>query len=77
MFHLVICEILGVFVNTLTSDDKYRVWDCDKLLLPIQGQLSKKRKTFSAFLFCFWNLHQILNILKKKVIATTNVLPKL
>ena len=46
---LVICEILGVFVNTLTSDDKYRVRDCDKLLLPIQGQLSKKRKKFRHF----------------------------
>ena len=37
---LVTCEILGVFVNTLTADDKYRVLDCGNLLLPIQSQLS-------------------------------------
>ena len=39
---LVIGEVLGVFVNTLTADDKYRVQDCENLLLPIQMQLSKK-----------------------------------
>ena len=28
-------------------------------------------------LFDFWNLHQILNILKKKMIVIANVFPKL
>ena len=28
-------QILGVFVNTLTADDKYRVRDCDNLPFPI------------------------------------------
>ena len=32
-------EILGVFVNTLTADDKYPVRDCGDLQFPIQMQL--------------------------------------
>ena len=35
---LLICEILGVFVDTLTADEKYLVQDCENLLLPIQMQ---------------------------------------
>ena len=50
MSHLVIGEILGGFVNTLTADEKYRVQYCQNLRLPIQMQLSVKRKTFSQFL---------------------------
>ena len=46
-FPLVICEILGVFFNTLTADARYPLQDCWNLLLPIQRQLSEKRKTFS------------------------------
>ena len=33
-------EILGVFVNTLTVDDKYPDRDSENLQLPIQMQLS-------------------------------------
>ena len=33
-------ETLVVFVNTLTADDKYLVWDCENLKFPIQLQLS-------------------------------------
>ena len=39
IFLLVICEILGVFVNTLTTDNKYNLRNCEKLRLPIQMQL--------------------------------------
>ena len=42
---LVICEIWGVFVNTLTLDDKYPPRNCENLRLPIQMQFYKKRKT--------------------------------
>ena len=35
---LVLSEILEVFVNILTADDKYPVQDCEKLRLPIQMQ---------------------------------------
>ena len=33
-------EILRVFVNTLTADNKYTVWDCENLQFLIQMQLS-------------------------------------
>ena len=56
-------KILGVFVNTVTVDDKYPVRDAENLQFPIQIQLSQKRKTFfSVFFFLFWNVHHILNI---------------
>ena len=43
------CEILGVVVNTLTTNDKYPVRDCENLLLPIQRQLSLKKNFFWIF----------------------------
>ena len=50
---LVLHEILGVFVNKSTSDVKYPFQDCGNLQLPIQMQLSEKRKTFSEFFVPF------------------------
>ena len=50
---LVLDEILGVFVNTLTTDSKYHVQGCENLQLPIQMHLSEKRKTFSEFFVWF------------------------
>ena len=49
MSSLVLGEILGVFVNTLTADGNYLVPDCENFQLPIEMQLSEKRKTFSQF----------------------------
>ena len=66
MAPLVLCEIFGVFLNTLTSDGNYPVQDCQYLRLPIRMQLSGKPTRFSHFLCDFWNLHQILKFLKKK-----------
>ena len=37
---LVRFDILGVFADTLTADDKYAVRDCEKLPFPSQRQLS-------------------------------------
>ena len=37
----------------------------------------KNKKHFLSFLFHWWNLHQILNIFKKKKIVIANVFPKL
>ena len=37
-----ICKILGLFVNTLTADDKYSVLNRDNLMQPIQRKLFKK-----------------------------------
>ena len=42
MAPLLLGEIFGVSVNTLTADGKYFVQDCENLALPIQMQLSKK-----------------------------------
>ena len=38
MSPLVLGEILGLLVNTLTEDCKYPVADCENLQLPIQMQ---------------------------------------
>ena len=46
-------EILGVFVETVTADSKYPVPDFKNFHLPIQMQLSEKRKTFSKFFVPF------------------------
>ena len=66
MSPLVLREILPVFVETLTVDGKYPVQFCENFQLPIQMQLSEKPKHFSQFLFHWWNLLQIWNILNKK-----------
>ena len=50
---LVLCKILGLFVNTLSEDDKYCLLYNDNLLQPIQILLSQKQKTFSQFFSAF------------------------
>ena len=52
-------KILGLFVNTLTVDDKHYMLNRDNLTQPIQIQLSQKQKNFSEFFFAF--LKSILN----------------
>ena len=47
MSPLVLGEILGAFANTLTCEGKYPVQGCENLQLPIQMQLSEKRKPSS------------------------------
>ena len=46
---LVICDILGYFVNTLIADDWYSFRSSETLWQTIQMQLSKKQKGFSEF----------------------------
>ena len=41
----------GLFVHTLTADDKYSVLNKDNFLQHLQMILSQKRKTFSQFFF--------------------------
>ena len=50
---LLTCQILGLLVNTLAADEKYPVLNRDNLTIPIQMQLSQKKKTFSQFLGAF------------------------
>ena len=50
---LVICKISRLFINTLSADGKYSVFNRDNLTQPIQMQLSRKEKTFSEFFDAF------------------------
>ena len=75
MSPLVLGEILGIFFDTLTADGKYPFQGFQNLQFPIKMQLFEK--LFLEFLFHFWILHQILNILKYKMIVIANVFPKL
>ena len=50
---LVLCKISGLFLNTLTDDDKYCLLYRDNLMQPIQIILSQKQKTFSEFFSSF------------------------
>ena len=50
---LVLCKILGLFVNTLTDDEKYSLLHRENLTQPIQILLSQKRKSFSNFFSAF------------------------
>ena len=53
-------EILRLFVNALTADDKYSDRNMQNSRQQFQTSLSPKQKTFSgffiAFLKCAWNL---------------------
>ena len=44
---LLLCKVLGLFVNTLTDDGKYSLLYRDNLTQQIQILLSQKPKTFS------------------------------
>ena len=62
-----IYKIFPLLVNTLITDDEYSLLNNDKLTQPIQIQIAKKEKKLSTFFLDFSNLHQILNIVKKKM----------
>ena len=64
---LVWSEILRLFVNTLTADNKYSLYNVHNFAQQVQTPLSQKQKTFCGFLLHFWNVHEIQNILKKKM----------
>ena len=74
---LVLCNILGLFVNTLSQDDKYCLLYKDNLLQPIQILLSQKQMTFSEFFSPF--LKSTLNFerFQKKMTLIADVFPKL
>ena len=48
-----ICKISRLFINTLSADGKYSLFNRDNLTQPIQMQLSRKQKTFSQFFAAF------------------------
>ena len=51
---LVLCKILGRFVNTLTDDGKYSLLYRENLMQAIQILLSPKPKTFSQLSSEIW-----------------------
>ena len=61
-------EILGLLENTLIGNYEYSRSNRGDLLLPIQIKLSKKPETFCDLFLHLWYLHQISNVLKKKMI---------
>ena len=68
-----ISKILGLFVNTLTADDKYSLLNRQTLLQHIQRQLSQKKEIFSQFFLHFANLDLILNMFEKKMTLIADV----
>ena len=77
MSPLVISKILGVSVNTLSANNRYSVCSRENLPQTVQMQLSKKLKLFFNLLLNFGIIHQILNVLKKKMIIIAYVFLKL
>ena len=74
---LVLYKISGLFLNTLSDDDKYCLLYRDKLTQPIQILLSQKQKIFSEFFSAF--LKSTLNFehFQKKMTLIADVIPKL
>ena len=59
-------KILRLFFSTLTVDEKNYLLNRDKLMQPIQLQLSEKQKTFSQCGFAFLKYILIFKDLPKK-----------
>ena len=76
-FPLLKFEIIALFVNTWTADYKYPVVDCENLQFSLKCNYLKNKKLFLIFLCHLWNLHQILNTVKKKMVVRANVFWKL
>ena len=74
---LVLYKLSGLFLNTLSDDDKYSLLYGDNLTQPIQILLSQKQRTFSELFSPF--LKSTLNFehFQKKMTLIANVFPKL
>ena len=77
MSSLVLNEILGVLLTTLTAEGKYLVQYCENLQLPIQMQLYEKRKRFTQFSVPFLEYQSTFKHSEEKMIVIANVFPKL
>ena len=72
---LVIWKILGLFVNTLTTDDKYSVLNTVNSTLPIQMKLSKKQIFFCQFFPTFLKPRSKFEHFETKITLIAYVLP--
>ena len=64
-----IFQILGLLFNTLAADEKYLLHlllKRDNLLIPIQMQVSQKKKTFSEFFAAFLKSNLNFKYFEKK-----------
>ena len=66
MSALVTSEIFRLFVNTMSSDDKYSLRNMQNLWKQLQTLLSQKRQTFHQFLIAFLKYARNLEHSKKK-----------
>ena len=60
------CEILRLFVNALTADDKYSGSNMQNFPKQFQTPLSKKQKIFSGFFIAFLKCAQNLEHFQRK-----------
>ena len=59
--------MLGLFVNTLTDDDKYSRDNRENFPKQVQMQLSQKEKTFIGFFIAFLNSKSNFEYFEKTV----------
>ena len=74
---LVLCKILGLFINTLSDKDKYCRLYRDNIRQPIQILLYEKQKTFSRFFSPFLKSTLKFVDFQKKMTLIADVFPKL
>ena len=74
---LVLCKLSGVFLNTLTDDDKYSLLNGYNLTQPIQILLSQKQKTFFEFFSAFFKSTLNFEHFQKKINLIADVFRKL
>ena len=59
-------QILGLLLNTLTTNEKYPLLNRGNLMIPIQMQLSQKQKTFRESFAPFLKFRLNLECFEKK-----------
>ena len=71
-------KVIGVFVNTHGLPITSILFRFVRIYRSqFKSNYLKNKRYFLDFLFHLWNLHQTLNIFKKKKILIANVFPKL
>ena len=71
---LLTCQILGLLVNILASDEKSPLLKRDNLTTPIQMQLSLKDKDFSVFFAPYLKFSLNFKYLEKKKMTLIDIL---
>ena len=63
---LVLCEILRLFVGTVTEDDRYIRCNMQNFPQQLQTPISQKQKIFSGFIIAYLECASNLEHFKKK-----------